>query len=149
MSSADSVAVSAVTTTEPSSSPDAVLAGTTLVKVPRRFRGAYSNRNAEAPAYSPAAEKPCTSRTTSSRIGASTPTCAYPGSRAITKVAADMMRMDSDNAVRLPTRSPKCPQKIPPIGRMTNDTANTAKVDSSPAVADDSGKNTTAIVVAR
>ena len=58
-------------------------------------------------------------------------------------VDADMMRIDSDNAVRRPILSPKCPQTSPPIGRMTNEMANTANVASRPVVGAASGKKTT------
>ncbi|MCS5485963.1 hypothetical protein NY588_02295 [Curtobacterium flaccumfaciens pv. beticola] len=45
-----------------------------LVTKPRRFEGANSARSVVAPAPSPPAAKPCTSRTSTSRIGASSPT---------------------------------------------------------------------------
>src|SRR5699024_2146545 len=99
--------------------------------------------------YSPAAEKPCTIRTTNSRNGANSPTCSYPGRMATTTVEQDMMMMDRESAARLPLRSPNLPQKTPPRGRTMKETAKTAKVDSSAAVCEVFGKKTVASVVAR
>src|SRR5699024_11782388 len=66
----DNTLVSNVATSDPISNPAAVLAGTTLVCRPRRLSGAYSDRKAAAPPYSPPAENPCTNRNTSSKAGA-------------------------------------------------------------------------------
>ena len=65
------------------------------------------------------------------------------------KVAVDMMRIDSDSAVRRPIRSPKWPQTRPPIGLMTKEIANTANVASRPVAGEASGKKTRAMTVAR
>ena len=54
----ESTPVSRAAINEPSNSPLAVLAGTTEAYRPRRLGGAYSTRNADAPAYSPEAENP-------------------------------------------------------------------------------------------
>ena len=64
-------------------------------------------------------------------------------------VAPDMIRMDSDSAVRRPTLSPMWPQTNPPSGRTRNEIANRAKVSRSPVWGSDSGKKTVAIVTAR
>lgn len=55
---------------EPISRPVAVEAGTNEQKKPRRCLGAYSAIKVEAPAYSPDAEKLCTMRKSSSKMGA-------------------------------------------------------------------------------
>jgi len=65
------------------------------------------------------------------------------------KVDTDMIRIDHDNALRRPWRSPKCPQTMPPSGRTRNDRANTAKVASRPVVLSVCGKNVAAMMVAR
>ncbi|MCY1462897.1 hypothetical protein D9M71_807200 [compost metagenome] len=65
------------------------------------------------------------------------------------KVAPDMIRIDSDRALRRPKRSPIWPQTMPPMGRTMNDRANTAKAASSPVVLSACGKNTTAMTAAR
>lgn len=46
-------------------------------------------------------------RMTSSRSGAQNPMVAYPGMRAMQKVASDISRIDQLNATRRPTRSPR------------------------------------------
>src|SRR5699024_12523506 len=89
----------------------------------------------------------------------STPSRFYPlslhdalpilGSSPTKNVAVDMSRIDNARAVFRPTRSPTFPQTIPPKGRAINETANTANVARSPVVDSVSGKNATAIMVAR
>jgi hypothetical protein len=61
---------------DPRSRPAAVLAGTTAAYRPRLLAGAYSTRKADAPAYSPEAEKPCTTLISRSRMGAQMPIVA-------------------------------------------------------------------------
>src|SRR5699024_5930682 len=141
--------VSTVTNSEPNRRPAAVLAGTMLVYRPRFSLGAYSARNAPAPAYSPDAEKPWTIRITSSSAGASSPIWAYDGRKAMRKVDPDMIRIDQDKAQRRPNLSPNCPQIIPPSGRTKNDMAKMPHAASNPAVMAAWGKKTTAMVVAR
>ncbi len=60
-----------------------------------------------------------------------------------------MMMIDHDSAARRPIRSPIAPQTMPPTGRITKEMANTAKVASRAAAGAISGKNTTAITVAK
>ena len=67
----------------------------------------------------------------------------------MTVVAPDMIRIDQDSAVLRPMRSPMLPQTMPPIGRMTKESAKTAKVASSAACGAISGKKTAAITVAK
>ena len=44
----------------------------------------------------------------------------------MTKVEADMMKIDSDRVFCRPILSPKWPQMMPPIGRTMKDSAKTA-----------------------
>ena len=120
-----------VASAEPMSRPVAVEAGTSEQYRPRWFDGAYSARKVAAPAYSPEAENDCTMRRHSSRIGARMPTASKVGRSPITKVAADIMRMEVASAHLRPFLSPMCPQKKAPTGRMRKDSANTPKVSSS------------------
>src|SRR6478735_12232634 len=131
---------------EPSRRPAAVLAGTTAAYRPRLLAGAYSTRKADAPAYSPDAEKPWTTRTTRRRMGAQMPMELYPGIRAMQKVAPDMIRIDRERAVRRPTRSPMWPQTKPPSGRTRNEIAKRANVSRRAVWGLDSGKKTAAMV---
>ena len=64
-------------------------------------------------------------------------------------VATDMIRMESDSAVRRPTLSPMWPQTNPPSGRTKNEIANTREGRSSPVWRSDSGKKTVEMVTAR
>ncbi len=96
--------------------------------------GAYSTRKADAPAYSPEAEKPWTTLMIRSRIGAQMPMLSYPGIRAMQNVAPDMIRMERESAVRRPTLSPIWPQTNPPSGRTRNEIANRAKVQQEPGL---------------
>jgi hypothetical protein len=73
IASVDSRVVSSPAISEPRSRPAAVLAGTTAAYRPRLLAGAYSTRKADAPAYSPEAEKPWTTLIIRSRRGAQIP----------------------------------------------------------------------------
>ncbi len=64
-------------------------------------------------------------------------------------VAPLMSKMDTDNAHLRPFLSPMLPQKIAPMGRTRNERANTPKVIMTATVWSSSGKNTSAITVAR
>ena len=57
--------------------------------------------------------------------------------------------MDTESAHLRPFLSPMDPQKMAPKGRMTKDTANTAKVLMSAAVGSSEAKKTAAITVAK
>ena len=141
--------VISVASVEPTSRPTAVEAGTSEQYRPRLLCGAYSARNVAAPAYSPAAEKPCTMRSSNSSSGAPRPIAAYVGKQPIRNVAPDMRKMLTDSAHLRPFLSPKLPQNRAPSGRMTNDTANTANVLMSAAVGSSDEKNTAAMTVAK
>src|SRR5699024_1728293 len=143
------LAVSTVAIKEPNNKPAAVEPGTTEANRPRLFAGAYSTKKAEAPAYSPEALKPWSSRNTSNRAGAQRPSCAAPGNSPMQTVAPDMIRIDQARAVLRPTRSPIWPQIKPPMGRTKNETANSAKVHTRPSVISSEGKNTAAMLTAR
>ena len=138
-----------VASAEPMSRPVAVEAGTSEQYRPRWLDGAYSARKVAAPAYSPEAENDCTMRRHRSRIGARMPTASKVGRRPITKVAADIMRMEVANAHLRPFLSPMCPQKKAPTGRMRKDSANTPKVSSSATVGSPGGMSTSAMTVAK
>jgi len=77
------------------------------------------------------------------------PMVEYPGMRAMQKVETDMMTMESDRALRLPSLSPMWPQKKPPRGRTKKEMAKTPKVASSAVCRSASGKNTEEITAAR
>src|SRR5699024_5775658 len=143
------LAVSTVAINEPNNKPAAVEPGTTEAYRPRLLAGAYSTRKAEAPAYSPEAVNPCSSRHTSNMAGAQRPSWAAPGKSPLQTVAPDMIRIDHARAVLRPTRSTIWPQVNPPMGRTKKGTANSAKVHTSPSVRSSEGKNTVAITTAR
>ena len=67
----------------------------------------------------------------------------------MTKVAADIMRMEVARAHLRPFLSPMWPQKNAPTGRMRNDSANTPKVSSRATVGSPGGISTSAITVAK
>ena len=94
--------------------------------MPRRFVGAYSARNVDAPAYSPDAEKPWIALMMSSNSGARKPIAAYDGIKPMQKVAPVINIIDADSAHLRPNLSPICPHTRAPIGRRRNDRANTA-----------------------
>src|SRR5699024_9707026 len=126
------LAVSTVAINEPNNKPAAVEPATTEAYRPRLFAGSYSTRMAEAPAYSPDALKSCSNRTRRHRAGAQRPSWAAPGKSQMQTVAPDMIRIDHARAVLRPTRSPIWPQINPPMGRTKKETANSAKVHTSP-----------------
>ena len=65
------------------------------------------------------------------------------------KVETDMMTMERDSALRLPSLSPMWPQKKPPSGRTKKEIANTANVASSAVWRSASGKKTDEMTAAR
>lgn len=88
-----------------------------LVKYARRRSGACSSDIEFAPACSPAAESPCSSRKTTSRIGASTPTAPYVGRQPTANVAAPISSSVNTRTRLRPKRSPTWPRMNAPTGR--------------------------------
>ena len=80
-------------------------------------------------------------RTVTSRIGASTPTLAYVGSRPIANVASPITTSDNTSTGLRPTRSPRWPPRTPPSGRAANPTPNVANAASVPVIGFAPGKN--------
>ena len=115
-----------------------------LPRKPRLLSGAYSAMNVAAPPYSPPVEKPCTMRSATSSTIAQAPMSSYVGSTPTRKVAVAISRIVIASTRCRPIRSPIGPQKRPPSGRSTNETANTRKVPTRP----ESGKKLSAISVA-
>jgi hypothetical protein len=62
------------------------------------------------PPYSPPSASPCSSRSTSSRMGAAIPICPYVGSSPIAHGEPPMMSSVTRNACLRPTRSPDAPE---------------------------------------
>ncbi len=91
-------------------------------KKPLFSSGAYSEINEVEPVNSPPPEKPCTSRNSASRIGASMPMVPYVGRRPMSIVAPPMIRTITASVVLRPILSPRLPQNTPPTGRARNAT---------------------------
>ena len=89
------------------------------VKNARRLSGACSSVMEEAPACSPAAERPWQSRASTSRAGAHQPMVLKSGRQPIAKVEAPISRRVNIRTLRRPTRSPKWPRMTAPTGRAT------------------------------
>ena len=89
------------------------------VKKERRLSGACSSVMEEAPACSPAAERPWQSRASTSRTGAHQPTVLKSGRQPMTKVEAPISSSVNMRTFRRPTRSPKWPRMTAPTGRAT------------------------------
>ena len=80
-------------------------------------------------------------RSSTSRIGAQTPTCEYVGSRPISTVATPMSISVVTSIDLRPILSPKWPKTMPPTGRAKKPTAYVAKAAIVPASASKFGKN--------
>ena len=111
-----------------------------LVKKPRRSSGECSNDIELAPACSPAAERPCRTRSATSRTGASSPTWPYVGRQPTRKVETPISRMVPIMTFLRPSRSPTWPRKKEPIGRATYATPKVANAATVAAVSLPSGK---------
>ncbi len=101
-------------------------------KRPRRSSGPCSTASSTAPAHSPPSANPCRMRSVSSSTGAQAPICAAVGRTPINAVATPMISIVNARLRLRPIRSPMCPNTSPPIGRMTNPTANVANASSVP-----------------
>lgn len=71
------------------------------------------------------------------------------GKQPIRKVAPLISKMDTESAHLRPFLSPMLPQKIAPMGRTRNESANTPKVLITATARSSAGKNTMAITVAK
>ena len=120
-----------------------------LPKNPRRLSGEYSAMNVIAPAYSPPVEKPCTTRQSTSRIGAQMPIEAYGGMKPSRNVPIAIMMTVIERTLVRPIRSPSGPKNSPPSGRTRNDTAKPANTPTCASVGLSGGKKFSSIVVAR
>ncbi len=91
-------------------------------------------------------------RSTTSSVGARTPTVANVGSTPISVVAAPIVTSAATRTALRPTRSPRWPATTAPIGRAPKPAAYVAKAARVPAVALMPGKksllNTRAVAVA-
>lgn len=65
------------------------------------------------------------------------------------KVAPVIRKMDVDRAHLRPFLSPMLPQKMAPMGRSRNESANTANVCMSASAGSSPGKNTLAMTTAK
>ena len=87
------------------------------VKKERRLSGACSSVMDEAPACSPAAEKPWQRRASTSRTGAHQPTVLKSGRQPMAKVEAPISNSVNMRTFRRPILSPKWPRITAPTGR--------------------------------
>ena len=108
--------------------------------------GAYSAMNVIALPYSPPVEKPCTSRATSSRPGASRPMLLWLGMQPMAKVPSAIRIIVVASTLLRPMRSASGPKNRPPKGRTRNATANRPKVAMVPMVSGRSAKKTSLMV---
>lgn len=76
-----------------------------------------------------------------STAGATMPTALYGGHTATIRAAAAIIEMVRVMPALRPRRSAKAPSTAAPIGRITNPTANTARVARRSAVLSPLGKN--------
>ena len=105
----------------------------------RRRDEACSVAMSTAPPHSPPTPKPCTRRSSTSRIGAPMPIAAKVGRTPIRKVAPPVSSRVSTSIDLRPIRSPKCPITAAPSGRATKPTAKVAKAASVPATGEKEG----------
>src|SRR5712692_3339016 len=130
-SAAESRVLVSAATPEPSSRPAATLLCWKLPINPRRSAGAHSTMNAVEPPHSPPAEKPCSSRANTMSAAAATPMLWYVGMMPISTVPAAIRKMVSNSEIFRPLWSPIHPITMPPSGRTTKPTPNTANAASS------------------
>ena len=82
-------------------------------------------------------------------MGDSRPIVSYDGRQPMRNAAPVIMKMDSDNDHLRPFLSPMLPQKMAPMGRSRNESANTANVCMSASAGSSPGKNTLAMTTAK
>lgn len=109
---------------------------------PRRFGPADSVSSSTMPPHCPPVARPCTKRSTTSRIGASTPTVDALGRQPIRNVAAPMTARQATTTGLRPYLSPRCPASTPPIGRATKPAQKVLNARRVPVSAEACGKNT-------
>ena len=108
----------AVMTRVASSAPEGPPMLVTLAANPRLPLRECSSDISAAPPHSPPTAIPCTTRSSTSRMGAAAPIWAYVGSRPIRVEATPMMDMVTTSIDLRPTRiPPKWPKMMPPRGR--------------------------------
>src|SRR5262249_10610249 len=137
------------TTSSASSSPSVAVVWIQLVQKPRRPGGACSATYVAAPPYSPPSASPCSTRSSTSRMGAAAPMLLYVGSTPTSAVAAPIPTIVHRNVYLRPTRSPSRPNTRAPNGRTANPTPNSARLDRNAIVGSPAGKNRSPIVSAR
>ncbi len=130
-----------IITSEAKISPPCVPVSVHDVKNDRRLSGACSRVRELAPACSPAAEKPCNSRHSTSSAGAAQPMVAKLGRHPMRNVDAPMSTSVNISTRRRPSRSPKWPRMNAPTGRATYAKPNVAN-DMTSAASSPEGKNT-------
>ena len=96
--------------------------------------------------YSPPVEKPCTSRATSSRIGAHMPMAASLGMQPMANVPSAISTIVVASTLLRPIRSASGPKNRPPTGRIRNATANRPNVAIVPTVSSRPEKKTLRMV---
>ena len=89
------------------------------VKNERRSSGECSSVSELAPACSPAAERPCSTRHSTSSAGAPQPMASYDGRQPIRNVETPISSSVNSSTFCRPIRSPKWPTKTAPTGRAT------------------------------
>ena len=89
------------------------------VKKERRSSGACSSVSELAPACSPAAESPWSSRQKTSSAGAAQPILSYDGRQPMRNVEKPISTRVNMRTFCRPTRSPKWPRMTAPKGRAT------------------------------
>lgn len=106
----------------------------------RRDECACSATMIAAPPYSPPRAIPWAMRSNTSSTVEMTPAIAYVGRNAISNVATPMIERVHTRVFLRPSRSPRCPNMMPPRGRATYPTVNVDKPRRVAATGSVSGK---------
>ena len=138
----------AALTADPKRTPKVAPSGTKLPRKPRRPDADCSTRKTPEVVYSPPTDSPCTSRSSTSRIGAARPARSYVGNTPIRKVGTAISMTDIVSASLRPSLSPIWPKTRLPNGRIRKPAANTPKAAISDELASFAGKKLRPITVA-
>ena len=107
----------------PSSSPIGTPICGQLAISPRRFCLPHSMDSSTEPLHSPPTATPCSTRSTTSRMGAATPIVEVPGSTPTRALASPIISSVMISVALRPIRSPQWPKMAAPTGRAANPTA--------------------------
>ena len=134
---------------EPKSRPQPTLNGCQLQRKALLFGVPYSEMNVSEEPNSPPVAKPCSRRSTVSRIGARIPTWEYVGKHPMSMVHTPMHKIVNVNALILPCLSAYAPIRMPPIGRTRKPVPKTRKLSRRPTIGSSATKKSAEMIAAK